>query len=492
MSYNTSEKTTRPMHLQEEAALMAAGVKIVNLASGRRIWARKGDFETHGNYEVRAFGACAPEQHVFPDQLWRFEVVREGVFMIVNAESNRRLWARPGCAEEGVSCHNPVGFGACGHDGVFPDQYWRIEKLEGNVYKIVNDQSGRRVFARSGEKAERGFGACAPEAPESAEQHWRLEPDPFAKGGVSTPPSGTWKGTFTSLHVGTHDKTQEYVFHPDGRIEDDFPIEDDWRILADAFLQNTSLVEVTFSGHAAIGRLGLPLLVDVWARGALPQLTRLTLCDAQIDDVGFTSLADACAKGGLPRLQELDVRKNKIGDVGLASLADACIKGSLPQLRELLVVFNHVTIHGFNALTDAMSKGKLTELKHLHVHCNGLESSHYRELLDQVGYSLTPADRYALATAMSDFGCTVELVCDFNPFIRGNKVRVVAGEEDVAAVYSMTDSVFTEFNAGGDLRAAITGVVPKSHRLHAPVAALAEALLLMDGAHPEQQRCRES
>ena len=40
--------------------------KIVNVASGRRIWARKGDFETHGNYEVRAFGACAPEQHVFP------------------------------------------------------------------------------------------------------------------------------------------------------------------------------------------------------------------------------------------------------------------------------------------------------------------------------------------------------------------------------------------------------------------------------------------
>ena len=39
--------------------------------------------------------------------------------------------------EEGVSCHNPVGFGACGHDGVFPDQHWRLEKLEANVYKIV-------------------------------------------------------------------------------------------------------------------------------------------------------------------------------------------------------------------------------------------------------------------------------------------------------------------------------------------------------------------
>ena len=89
--------------------------------------------------------------------------------MIVNAESNRRLWARPCCAEEGVGCDSPVGFGAYGHDGVFPDQYWRLEKLEGNVYKIVNDQSKRRVFARSGPREvvcagqARGGGSSVPQ-----------------------------------------------------------------------------------------------------------------------------------------------------------------------------------------------------------------------------------------------------------------------------------------------------------------------------------------
>lgn len=260
-------------------------------------------------------------------------------------------------------------------------------------------------------------------------------------------------------------------------------------------------------GHDAIGRLGLPLLADVWARGALtqltrlaasatqigdagltfladacakgglPQLTSLAVMDNGISDAGFTSLAVACAEGGLPQLEELDVRKNKIGDAGLTSLGDACIKGGLPRLRDLLIVFNHVTIHGFNALTDAMSKGKLTELRHLHVHCNGLGSPHYRELFDQFGYSLAQADRYALATAMSEFGCAVELVFDANPFMGGRKkVRVVAGEEDVAAVYSFAESAFTEFKACGDLRTALTGVVPKSHRLHAPVAVLVEFL----------------
>ena len=219
--------------------------------------------------------------------------------------------------------------------------------------------------------------------------------------------------------------------------------------------------------------------------GALASLEKLYLTANQISDAGFTSLAVACAEGGLPRLEELDVRNNQIGDVGLASLADACIKGGLPQLRDLLVVFNHFTIHGFNALTDAMSKGKLTELRHLHVHCNGLESPHYRELFDQCGYSLAQADRYALTTAMSEFGCAVKLVVDMNPFMQGGKrVRVVAGEEDVAAVYSFTKNALTDYKACGDLRTAITGVVSKSHHLHAPVVCLVEVLLHKDGAHP--------
>merc|ERR1712032_430767 len=32
------------------------------------------------------------------------------------------------------------------------------------------------------------------------------------------PPSGKWKGTFTSQHLGTHEEEQEYIFHSDGRL----------------------------------------------------------------------------------------------------------------------------------------------------------------------------------------------------------------------------------------------------------------------------------
>jgi hypothetical protein len=68
-----------------------------------------------------------------------------------------------------------------------------------------------------------------------------------------------------------------------------------------------------------------------------------------------------------------------------------------------------------------------------------------------------------------------EPVLDLNSILRGKKVRVVAGEDDVAECYSLVVRVLDKVGKGGtDLRTAITAVVPKSHLMHAPVTALVE------------------
>jgi hypothetical protein len=64
-----------------------------------------------------------------------------------------------------------------------------------------------------------------------------------------------------------------------------------------------------------------------------------------------------------------------------------------------------------------------------------------------------------------------EPVLDLNSILRGKKVRVVAGEDDVAECYSLVVRVLDKVGKGGT---DITAVVPKSHLMHAPVTALVE------------------
>ena len=71
-----------------------------------------------------------------------------------------------------------------------------------------------------------------------------------------------------------------------------------------------------------------------------------------------------------------------------------------------------------------------------------------------------------------------EPVLDLNSILRGKKVRVVTGEEEVAEAYSLVVRVLDKTKQPGfDIRSGITAVVPKSHTMHAPVTALVEYVL---------------
>ncbi|KOO25536.1 hypothetical protein Ctob_008372 [Chrysochromulina tobinii] len=70
-------------------------------------------------------------------------------------------------------------------------------------------------------------------------------------------------------------------------------------------------------------------------------------------------------------------------------------------------------------------------------------------------------------------------VLDLNSALRGKKVRVVQGEDDVAGCYSLVVRVLDKYagGKGSDVRASITAVVPKSHSMHLPVTALVEVVI---------------
>ena len=69
-----------------------------------------------------------------------------------------------------------------------------------------------------------------------------------------------------------------------------------------------------------------------------------------------------------------------------------------------------------------------------------------------------------------------EPILDLNSVLRGNKVKIVTGEDGVSEAYSLVVRVLDKTRSvkGMDLRTAITSIAPKSHPMHAPVTALAE------------------
>ena len=70
-------------------------------------------------------------------------------------------------------------------------------------------------------------------------------------------------------------------------------------------------------------------------------------------------------------------------------------------------------------------------------------------------------------------------IFDLNSILRGKKVRVVVGEDDVSECYSLAVRVLDKSRqAGFDLRSGIVAVVPKSHAMHAVVTAFVEYVLM--------------
>ena len=80
------------------------------------------------------------------------------------------------------------------------------------------------------------------------------------------------------------------------------------------------------------------------------------------------------------------------------------------------------------------------------------------------------------AVAFQVRGGHTDPVLDLNSVLRGKKVRVVQGEDDVAEAYSLVVRCL-ERSKNSDLRSAISAIVPKSHSLHAVVTALVEFVL---------------
>ena len=84
---------------------------------------------------------------------------------------------------------------------------------------------------------------------------------------------------------------------------------------------------------------------------------------------------------------------------------------------------------------------------------------------------------------------TNEPVLDLNSILRGKKVRVVTGEDEVADCYALCVRVLSKSKTPGfDMRTGIVAVVPKSHAMHTVVTALVEYVLMPPAVTEAQLR----
>ena len=101
-------------------------------------------------------------------------------------------------------------------------------------------------------------------------------------------------------------------------------------------------------------------------RGALPQLSSLSLTNAAIGDAGLIALAPALRQ--LPTLEYLDLSQNPLGDEGLAALlapppppgALSAPAGGLARLNGLLLSRTRISDAGCAALACALESGALS------------------------------------------------------------------------------------------------------------------------------------
>ena len=132
-------------------------------------------------------------------------------------------------------------------------------------------------------------------------------------------------------------------------------------------LNRSQICNATTLSTRSIRNNGLTVLSDACAKGALANLTELSLRSNKIDDSSVILFANAITpdkngKAALASLKELALSDNRIDDAGLASLAEACTKGALTLLEIMLLQVNEIGDAGVSALADACVKGALTNL----------------------------------------------------------------------------------------------------------------------------------
>lgn len=134
---------------------------IVNVASGRRLFASAGD-----DY-VTGFGASSSDS--VGHQQWRILGKGDGscCYSLVNFQSQRALYAQANASDWSK-------FGASlAKNMVWADQKWRFREEGGGHISIINVASGRRLFAQPKYEGSAGLGATL--APVFAEsQRWGL------------------------------------------------------------------------------------------------------------------------------------------------------------------------------------------------------------------------------------------------------------------------------------------------------------------------------
>lgn len=143
--------------------------RIVNVESGRCVFAR--DIDLAGGWERGVGAGAGPD---YPDQHWKLEERGESL-LIVNEHSGRRLYAqRGGPWIDGTRWE--AGVGAAPADSeTHPDQSWRLVPHGDGHFVIVNAATARRLFARVGHNWESNFGASPPDHPTVyPDQVWML------------------------------------------------------------------------------------------------------------------------------------------------------------------------------------------------------------------------------------------------------------------------------------------------------------------------------
>jgi len=144
------------------------GYRLTNVHSGRRLYA-----SSEGTRGTNV-GAGEPS-FCSADADWRIEPQGKGIVRFVNVVSGRCLYA--------ADQHNwENGFGAgtvqeLREDGNWAAGNWKLKRT-GNYWRIVNDLSGRCLFAARDKYWEDGRGAGSPEQAVGADGDWMLSPDP--------------------------------------------------------------------------------------------------------------------------------------------------------------------------------------------------------------------------------------------------------------------------------------------------------------------------
>eukprot|EP00908_Phaeocystis_cordata_P026680 Transcript_9168.p1 GENE.Transcript_9168~~Transcript_9168.p1 ORF type:complete len:468 (+),score=65.48 Transcript_9168:42-1406(+) len=153
--------------------------------------------------------------------------------------------------------------------------------------------------------------------------------------------------------------------------------------LASALLSSKALAKLRSLnlGSNLIGDQGVAALASAMARGAMPSLTQLFLCEVGMGDAGVCALASAVSSRALVGLQDLSLAENHFGDLGALELMHAisgaltsgdaagCQRGPVPVLRELDVSGMRVGPAGTAAVAHTLSAGAVPALKRLVMLC---------------------------------------------------------------------------------------------------------------------------